>query len=224
MRLTASILEKGKSKRGGWSRIQVEKLGVSWPLAKGWKKSVIGKDFPDEQLASFLDLTNSHTKSRMTIAPEEREKRLLLAAKRKSYRRKTSFVAKDTWSTKNRERLLAKENDAEQHVDNLLASLPLTFRRERPINIEGKKYFIDFLVTSMKRPDRKKVRIAIEVDGGYHLTDEQKQRDARKDLDLMSTSRVWSVVRISDKTALAMTPDTMLQAITSAKIGCVQHL
>jgi len=60
MLVTGKILEQGKSKRGAWSRAQVEALGVSWPLTGGWKKNLIGKEVSEEQVAEFLALKDVH--------------------------------------------------------------------------------------------------------------------------------------------------------------------
>lgn len=67
MILTPEILEQGKSVRGGWCLNQFRALGVElWggidaagvfhqcgPRA-GWKKTVLGKDFPESDITEFL--------------------------------------------------------------------------------------------------------------------------------------------------------------------------
>ena len=43
-KITAEDIEAGKSSAGGYTRAQVEKWGVPWPLVKGWKKRLIGQE------------------------------------------------------------------------------------------------------------------------------------------------------------------------------------
>jgi hypothetical protein len=55
MKITATLLEAGKSIRGGWNRKQMDILGVSWPLREGWQR-VIGKEISADNAERFLDL------------------------------------------------------------------------------------------------------------------------------------------------------------------------
>ncbi len=41
-KITNTWLDALKTKNGGWTREQVNVLGLSWPLRKNWKKGVIG--------------------------------------------------------------------------------------------------------------------------------------------------------------------------------------
>lgn len=127
----------------------------------------------------------------------------------------------DAWTEGARSRLLTKVNLAEEHVDRLLADCSCKYRRERPIEIGGKKYFIDFLVTSLY-PGRRKVRVAIEVDGGYHDGAVQQLRDRAKDADLLATSRVWSILRITADDALAMDAAALRCQLETAPIGAMR--
>lgn len=60
MRLKAEDIEAGRSSNGGWSRAQVELLGVSWPLVSGWKKALIGKEVPDSAYQRFVAFKDKH--------------------------------------------------------------------------------------------------------------------------------------------------------------------
>jgi hypothetical protein len=53
MEITNEWLEQWKTPGGGYTRKQLELLGVSWPPAKGWKKSVVGAELADETAKSF---------------------------------------------------------------------------------------------------------------------------------------------------------------------------
>lgn len=129
----------------------------------------------------------------------------------------------DAWTTEARARLLAKINRAEEHVDALLAECNCKYRRERPIEIKGKRYFMDFLVTSIY-PGRRKVRVAVEVDGGYHDAPVQKAKDRAKDADLLATSRVWSILRIPADVAVGLDASTMRAMLETAPLGAVRQL
>jgi very-short-patch-repair endonuclease len=135
-----------------------------------------------------------------------------------------SFKPKDDWSKSTRNKLLCKENKQESYIDKVLKSIGVIYQRERPIVVDSKKYFIDFLVTSVIRNGVKdKVRVAIEVDGEYHFSKEQEQKDQEKNLALLSSSRVNSVIRISTKNASSMNAESLLVAILSAKAKAVTY-
>lgn len=52
--MTEDILSAARSAAGGWSKRQLELLGVGWPPAEGWKPSVLGRWFPNHVVAEFL--------------------------------------------------------------------------------------------------------------------------------------------------------------------------
>ena len=62
IRLTAELLLKGSSRNGGWSREQLEILGVHWPLKKGWKDRIVGDDYAQEVIDRFLAMKDRHLK------------------------------------------------------------------------------------------------------------------------------------------------------------------
>lgn len=75
MRLTAEDIEAGRSSNGGWSRAQVELLGVEWPLVSGWKKALIGKEVPDNAYQRFVAFKDKHLPSgsiRKEVAAEQK--------------------------------------------------------------------------------------------------------------------------------------------------------
>lgn len=62
MILTEEIFEKGKSSNNGWNIKQLRVFGIqTWK--KGWKRSLIGKDFPEESINMFLALKDTHFKN-----------------------------------------------------------------------------------------------------------------------------------------------------------------
>lgn len=56
MLVTEEILKQAISSRGGYSRKQLALIGVQWPPKSGWKRSVLGKDFPSEVLKQFIEI------------------------------------------------------------------------------------------------------------------------------------------------------------------------
>ena len=56
MKITLSLIEAGKSLRGGWTREQVELLGESWPLKPNWQAKAVGRTIKPDDAERFLDL------------------------------------------------------------------------------------------------------------------------------------------------------------------------
>ena len=54
--ITDELIESGKSASGGWSKAQLQILGVAWPPQKGWKAGVIGKSIQESDAKLFLSL------------------------------------------------------------------------------------------------------------------------------------------------------------------------
>ncbi|MEX2336891.1 MAG: hypothetical protein WD555_06435 [Fulvivirga sp.] len=54
MIITEEFIDKGKSIKGGWSKVQLQIIDVSWPPEKGWKEKVIGKDISAGEAEKFL--------------------------------------------------------------------------------------------------------------------------------------------------------------------------
>jgi len=130
----------------------------------------------------------------------------------------------DQWTSDTRNKLVHKVNHAEVHVMSLLKKCGVLYDRERPFLIDGKRFFVDFLVTSIMTDKRRKIRVAIEVDGGYHFTEEQRIKDRAKDRQLLKSSRVWSVLRISSDVAMRMTSEELRATIISNKVGVATRI
>ncbi len=144
-----------------------------------------------------------------------------LALKKQVTEMAPSKMPKDVWTTKTRYKLLGKDNEAERLVENLLIDMGVRYFKERPIEIEGKRSFIDFMVVSV---DMKKVRIAIEVDGGYHFTPEQQVIDREREKRLLKSSRVWSILRISSGVARKISRKELKNELTTMTNGIVRRL
>ena len=51
--MTKQWLYKHRTKNGGWTKKQLEVIGVCWPPIKGWKKRAIGREITSEQVEAF---------------------------------------------------------------------------------------------------------------------------------------------------------------------------
>lgn len=51
--VTEEWIEKNRTKAGGWNKIQLEQLGVSWPAKSGWKKAAVGLKISDDERTIF---------------------------------------------------------------------------------------------------------------------------------------------------------------------------
>lgn len=180
---------------------------------------MIGREFPDEAIAQFVALKDAHLKPKHLARIAER----LASPKKKQGFDRT--VPRGEWTNDTREKLKSKRNDAEHKIKGLLNGSRVHFYRERPIIANCRHYFIDFLVTSIRGDfGRKVIRVAIEVDGGYHFTPEQQAKDRIKDADLLTHERVNSVLRISAEKAMAMTRDHLREHLLSMDPGTVRRV
>ena len=54
--VTKHWLNANRTKKGGWNMGQMNILGTRWPPAKGWMKSVYGKEISIEEKLRFEEL------------------------------------------------------------------------------------------------------------------------------------------------------------------------
>jgi hypothetical protein len=59
MKLTKEIVLKAKSSNGGFSKNQLNILGVEW-IRKGWLKESMKKEFTKEQIDELIRLKDLH--------------------------------------------------------------------------------------------------------------------------------------------------------------------
>jgi very-short-patch-repair endonuclease len=79
----------------------------------------------------------------------------------------------------NKELLLKNGTKSEKTVFQILRKiLGSRVKTQQPFLIRGRCYYADICVKSKK--------VIIEVDGGYHLTPEQKEKDKQRDDDFKS--------------------------------------
>jgi len=170
-----------------------------------------------------LDTKRQRALRRLEASRLRSRKVLKLSLKKESL--VTCPMPKDEWTQGARQRLVEKDNEAEAHVKKLLRACGFVVSPERPISVMGKRYFIDFLVTSIKEGSRReKLRVAVEVDGGYHFTPEQQEKDRIKDSLLLKSVRVRSILRIKSTVAMRLTSDDIRAAVLDNPIGGVTFM
>lgn len=99
MILTEAILNKGKSSNNGWNLQQLECFGCV-PLRTGWRRRIIGQDFPEETINKFLQLRNVHLKvkqERLFLESEVIDILKVYEQTRESYICKNSEPAIEDW-------------------------------------------------------------------------------------------------------------------------------
>lgn len=191
MILTNELLLAAQSDNKGWSAAQLRLLGFDG-FQKGWRRKVTGSNVDEEVYKEVVRIRNAHL------------------ARSNTNTKPVSMLADDRWANDTRAILLAKKNEAEAHVDSLLRKSSFTYSREQPIEVDGKKWFIDFHIRRIRIGKKSPmIGVALEIDGGYHFTPEQQAFDKRKDEDLLCSRMVNAVVRISADNAIRMDMHTL---------------
>lgn len=57
--VTSKMLNDARTSAGGYTRAQIEALGVKYPPKRGWLQSFVGKKIPSEQWQSFVSAANT---------------------------------------------------------------------------------------------------------------------------------------------------------------------
>ena len=83
---------------------------------------------------------------------------------------------KNLQKSQNRLDLLARSTDAEKVCYNILTSLGYKVIKQQPVFTGSKVYYLDLYIP--------KLRLAIECDGGYHYTPNQKIKDNNRSAGL----------------------------------------
>jgi hypothetical protein len=52
--ITNDLIAAGMTGNGGWTRIQLALIGVSWPPPKGWRRRAIGRRIPKDDAERFV--------------------------------------------------------------------------------------------------------------------------------------------------------------------------
>lgn len=127
---------------------------------------------------------------------EIRKKEALANREYKEKLKNISYASKKTpkqlveWANKNQDKLIKKATESEL---GLFRKLHNTFKQrvktQHPFLINGHLYYADISIPSLK--------VIIEVDGGYHLTPEQKEKDKKRDEDFASIG--YTTIRVTNE-------------------------
>lgn len=55
MKLTRELILAARTSKGGWTRAQLEVIGVAWPPTYGWQNRAIGREMTEEEYLRFCD-------------------------------------------------------------------------------------------------------------------------------------------------------------------------
>ena len=176
----------------------------------------------------MFDLSKQSDRNKLSRMADDYLKGRVGRKKKKAKRSKApTKMPKDEWTKDTRSKLLNKRNASEEHIRKLLAQCKALHHRERPIEVAGKKYFIDFLVSGVRvKADGSltRIRVALEIDGGYHFAKEQQDKDRAKDAALLKSTRVWSILRIKDEVAMKLSADDLRHYLLYLKMGEVRRV
>ncbi len=68
MIVTNEWLKSNRTPKGGYTRRQVELLGFTWPLDKGWKEKIIGKEISENVVKQFETIASGVVKGQKSIS------------------------------------------------------------------------------------------------------------------------------------------------------------
>jgi leucyl-tRNA synthetase len=102
---------------------------------------------------------------------------------------KTTLIERQTRNNVYRASLLANKTPAEIKMAEILVSMKVRYKEQKGFIAGDYHCIVDFY---LPRP----YRLAIEIDGGYHNTEDQRRRDDRKEMYL-ATQKV-RVLRLTN--------------------------
>lgn len=110
-----------------------------------------------------------------------------ISLERKNKKKKEMKIEK----SRRRNELLSKSTDAESSVCRMLDRMGIRYIRQFPIYTGRKKYYADVYIPGMK--------LIIELDGGYHYTEQQRRRDSNRSAGIRRLG--YHVCRINNRDA-----------------------
>lgn len=113
----------------------------------------------------------------------------------------------------NRQKLLAKNNPAEEHLCKLLAQAGIVFNREHVVRCNGYIYFIDAVA------DVDGVGlVGIEIDGTQHFSPTGQREDRRRERDIIGGGEVVGFLRTTWPRILKMDHRELV-----ARLKCLEY-
>ena len=74
MKLTYEDTEMIMTPKGGFKRLSLELIGVSWPPLKGWRERVVGTEIDEQDFLRAIELSESPTKKQPKAERKRRSK------------------------------------------------------------------------------------------------------------------------------------------------------
>ncbi len=98
---------------------------------------------------------------------------------------------------------LAKQTEAEKHIQGLLVSLGVQFHAQKGFFTPHSHFIVDFYLPKHRK-------LCLEIDGGYHA--HQVAYDKARDL-FLTKERGFRVKRVANSDALAMDKESLASLI-----------
>lgn len=126
---------------------------------------------------------------------------------KKAQKQKMKEKEKQRLASKRQRELRDNMTLAEKALQLKLKKIPIKFISQKCFYAGDYFCIVDFYIP-------KPFKICIEVDGGYHDTGEQKERDDRKELYLMR-DRGFRVLRLTNELAMSIKTEELAEIIYS---------
>ena len=97
----------------------------------------------------------------------------------------------------------AEKTPAEARMEKILHDLGISFRREVAVPVDGKIYFLDFVIGQPHW-------IAVELDGGVHKN--RREYDNERDIEIMGLTG-WTILRFENNEVGEVIPVLLAQAM-----------
>ena len=120
---------------------------------------------------------------------------------------KTGLSKKQSLCSTRRGILLKKQTNAEKVFEIKLKELGIKFVSQKGFIAGNNFCIVDFYLP-------KPYKLCIEIDGGYHSTQEQKKRDSNR-TSYLENERGFRVVRFSNEEAFSMTLEQIKDRLVS---------
>jgi very-short-patch-repair endonuclease len=135
------------------------------------KKILISKEEESRIREIIKDLKIGNTSKAIKYFEEKLPKKVKQSKEQKDFKKRNEIIQEY------RRELIQKITPAEKNVFAYLTKRDIPFKFQHPIIVSTNQfYLVDFYF--------EKKRLAVEIDGGYHFTDEQERRDANRTRNL----------------------------------------
>lgn len=98
--------------------------------------------------------------------------------------------------------LISRPTESEMYVKDLLDSIKEDYCFQKGFFTANKHFIVDFYL-------KKRRKLCLEIDGGYHANPEQKEYDRRRDWFLENV-RGFRVKRLTNEEALSLNCETLM--------------